>query len=66
VGAEQLVYVLVTLWWTRPEDDKDNDVMGEVDNMEDGIVADAAVKDDIGDQLFVFDNICSGPILYNL
>jgi hypothetical protein len=34
----------------RPEDDEYKDAMGEVDNMEDGIVADAAVKDDIGGQ----------------
>lgn len=50
-----------------PESDEDGGPIAEIedDSTEDEVV-DAAVEDDIGDQLFALDNIRSDPILYNL
>jgi hypothetical protein len=50
----------------RPESDEDGGAMGEVDNMDHRTVADAAVEDDIGDQLFGLDNLHPDPIPYHL
>ena len=40
-----------------PETDEDGGIMGEFDNMVHWTVADAAVEDDIGDQLLSLDNL---------
>ena len=47
----------------RSESDEDSGAMGEVDDMEHG--TDAAVEDDIGDQLFGLDNLRPDSVLYN-
>ncbi len=40
-----------------PETDEDGGIMGEFDNMVHWTVADAAMEDDIGDQLLGLDNL---------
>jgi hypothetical protein len=46
----------------RSESDEDGGDMGELDDMEHGTVADAAVEDDIVDQLFALDNLRSDSV----
>jgi len=52
----------------RHESDEDGGaiVEDEEGDMEDDIVGDAAVEDDIGDQLYALDNVPSDPIMYRL
>jgi len=51
----------------RHESDKDGGaiVEDEEGDTEDGIVVDAAMEDDIADQLYALDNIPSDPIMYH-
>ena len=45
------------------ESDEVGGTMGEVDNIKHWNVADAAVEDDIGDQLFVLDHLYPDSVL---
>ena len=45
------------------ENDEVSSTVGEDDNTEHWSVADAAVEDDVGDQLYVLDNLCSNSVL---
>ena len=47
----------------RSESDEDGSDMGEPNDMEHGTVANAAVEDDIVDQLFALDDLCSDSVL---
>ena len=49
-----------------PEGDEDGGAVGEFDNIENESLADAAVEDEIVDQLFGLDNLRSDPIPYDL
>ena len=50
--------------YPRSESEGDSGVMDVIDIMEHGIVADAAVEDEIRDQLFCLDNFCPDTVPY--
>lgn len=49
-----------------PESDEDGSVIDELDDMEHGAVADAAVEDDIVEKLIGLDNLHHDPVAYSL